>query len=186
MPEEAGDPAGMSAHRLGDLDPAVALGGGQGRSTHSVTMLTAVSKPKVKSVTIRSLSMVFGTPTVGRLNSLWSRWAAPRVSSPPIATKASRPNSLKFARAWGGRSQGFLKGWSVKSRGSCPLGDDPVGLIDVEVDGQLPGRVRAHPSRRPTQVPPSFVTRLDDGTDHRVETGAVAAARRQPTFMNRS
>ena len=37
------------------------------RSTASVTMLMAVSKPKVKSVTIRSLSIVLGMPTIGML-----------------------------------------------------------------------------------------------------------------------
>jgi hypothetical protein len=35
------------------------------RSTASVTMLTAVSNPKEKSVAIRSLSMVLGMPTTG-------------------------------------------------------------------------------------------------------------------------
>ena len=37
------------------------------RSTASVTMLTAVSKPKEKSATIRSLSIVLGMPTTGIL-----------------------------------------------------------------------------------------------------------------------
>ena len=35
------------------------------RSMASVTICTAVSKPKVTSVADRSLSMVFGTPTTG-------------------------------------------------------------------------------------------------------------------------
>ena len=35
------------------------------RSMASVAMLTAVSKPKVKSVPLRSLSMVLGTATTG-------------------------------------------------------------------------------------------------------------------------
>ena len=56
----------------------------------SLAMFTAVSKPKVKSVPDRSLSMVLGTPTTFTPRSA-SLVATPRVSSPPIATRASTP-----------------------------------------------------------------------------------------------
>ena len=66
------------------------------RSMASVAMLTAVSKPKVKSVPERSLSMVFGTPTTltPRPESLV---ATPSVSSPPIATSASTPSLARLS-----------------------------------------------------------------------------------------
>ncbi len=68
------------------------------RSTASVTMLTAVSNPNEKSVTIRSLSMVLGMPTTGKPKSLCSRIATPRVSSPPITIRASSSSRLKLSR----------------------------------------------------------------------------------------
>ena len=66
------------------------------RSIASVAMLTAVSKPKVKSVPERSLSIVFGTPTTCTPRSA-SLVATPRVSSPPIATSASTPSRARFS-----------------------------------------------------------------------------------------
>ena len=57
------------------------------RSMASVAMVTAVSKPKVKSVPLRSLSIVFGTPTMRR-PSLAMRVAAESVPSPPMAMTA--------------------------------------------------------------------------------------------------
>ena len=66
------------------------------RSIASVAMLTAVSKPKVKSVPDRSLSMVFGTPTTFTPRSA-SLVATPRVSSPPIATRASTPSDARLS-----------------------------------------------------------------------------------------
>jgi hypothetical protein len=66
------------------------------RSIASMAMLTAVSKPKVKSVALRSLSMVLGTPTTLTPMSA-SLVATPRVSSPPIATSASTSLLLRFS-----------------------------------------------------------------------------------------
>ena len=60
------------------------------RSIASVAVWTAVWKPKVTSVPERSLSIVFGTPD--RRDPHAHSWlATPRVSSPPIATRASTP-----------------------------------------------------------------------------------------------
>ena len=64
------------------------------RSIASIAMLTAVSKPNVKSVALRSLSIVFGTPTTCTPCSC-SRVATPSVSSPPIATSASTPSAAE-------------------------------------------------------------------------------------------
>ena len=63
------------------------------RSIASVTICTAVSKPKVKSVPPTSLSIVFGTPTMGRPWSACSWRVISIVCSPPIATIASSPCS---------------------------------------------------------------------------------------------
>src|SRR5665213_3204547 len=58
------------------------------RSTASVAIVTAVSKPKQTSVPLKSLSMVFGTPTqfTPRLDSSTE---IDCVSSPPMAMSAS-------------------------------------------------------------------------------------------------
>ena len=66
------------------------------RSIASVAMFTAVSKPKVKSVPDRSLSIVLGTPTTFTPRSA-SLVATPRVSSPPIATSASTPLAARLS-----------------------------------------------------------------------------------------
>src|SRR5680860_1270829 len=59
------------------------------RSIDSRAVLTAVSKPMVKSVPYRSLSMVPGSPTTARLPSRESS-SAPRMEpSPPITTSPS-------------------------------------------------------------------------------------------------
>ncbi len=60
------------------------------RSMASVATMTAVSKPKVRSVEEMSLSMVLGTPTTGIPASASIR-AAVRVPSPPIGIRASMP-----------------------------------------------------------------------------------------------
>ncbi len=66
------------------------------RSIASVAICTAVWKPNVKSVALRSLSIVFGTPTVGKPASLSLR-ATPSVSSPPIGISTSIPRSFSDA-----------------------------------------------------------------------------------------
>ena len=60
------------------------------RSSASVAIETAVSKPKVMSVPAMSLSIVFGTPITWRPSS-WSASAVRSVPSPPITTTASIP-----------------------------------------------------------------------------------------------
>ena len=63
------------------------------RSIASVATVTAVSKPNVACVHDRSLSMVFGTPTIG-IPFLRKRVAIRNAPSPPIAISASPPTSL--------------------------------------------------------------------------------------------
>ena len=66
------------------------------RSIASVATVTAVSKPKVACVHDRSLSIVFGTPTIG-MPFLRKRVAIRKAPSPPIAISASPPTSLEPA-----------------------------------------------------------------------------------------
>ena len=62
------------------------------RSSASVTMATAVSKPKLRSVCARSLSIVFGQPTMGTpFDASWCAMAM--LPSPPMTTIASSPSS---------------------------------------------------------------------------------------------
>ena len=67
------------------------------RSIISVAMLTAVSKPKVRSVPSMSLSIVFGTPTTGT-PSEESQAAAVSVPSPPMGTSTSTPWASSTSR----------------------------------------------------------------------------------------
>ena len=60
------------------------------RSIISVAMLTAVSKPNVRSVSSMSLSIVLGIPTTGT-PACDSRCAAVSVPSPPIGMRTSIP-----------------------------------------------------------------------------------------------
>ena len=78
-------------------------------SMASVAMATAVSYPKVVSVAERSLSMVFGHPTTWMPKSSCNRLATPKVSSPPMATRASTPNSSSLFATFSA-SPSFLYG----------------------------------------------------------------------------
>ena len=68
------------------------------RSMALVATFTAVSKPKVKSVPARSLSMVLGTPTTFTPLPK-SLCATESVSSPPMAIRASQPWCLQVLHA---------------------------------------------------------------------------------------
>ncbi len=70
-------------------------------SMHSIATFTAESNPKVKSVLERSLSIVLGTPTT-LIPICESLWATPRVSFPPIATRASSPSFLMLWTTFSG------------------------------------------------------------------------------------
>ena len=122
------------------------------RSMASVAMLTAVSKPKVKSVPDRSLSMVFGTPTTSTPRSA-SLVATPSVSSPPIATRASTPAEARLSLI---RSTppSILNGLvreeprMVPPRGRMPRHSlTPSSMV-------RPSSGPFHPSRKPTNSKP--------------------------------
>jgi len=101
------------------------------RSIASVAIWTAVSKPNVMSVPPRSLSIVLGTPITGRSCSVCRRAAAPRVSSPPIATSPSRLSVRMFSTISPGpssRPNGFVREERriVPPRGRIPRVDSIV------------------------------------------------------------
>src|SRR4051794_9756759 len=70
----------------------------------SVATCTAVSNPNVMSVAPMSLSIVFGTPSTGSAYSPWRRFAAPSVSSPPMAISPSRCSSSSVSAISAGPS----------------------------------------------------------------------------------
>src|SRR3954451_6258236 len=74
------------------------------RSMASVATCTAVSNPNVMSVAPMSLSIVFGTPSTGSAYSPWRRFAAPSVSSPPMAISPSRCSSSSVSAISAGPS----------------------------------------------------------------------------------
>ena len=70
----------------------------------SVAICTAVVNPNVMSVPTMSLSMVFGTPTMGRLKSWNSLQATVSDPLPPTTTRPSIPMSLNVAATCSGPS----------------------------------------------------------------------------------
>src|SRR3954447_2065782 len=74
------------------------------RSMASVATCTAVSNPNVMSVAPMSLSILFGTPSTGSAYSPWRRFAAPSVSSPPMAISPSRCSSSSVSAISAGPS----------------------------------------------------------------------------------
>ncbi len=144
------------------------------RSMASVAIWTAVSNPKVTSVPDRSLSMVLGTPTTG--SPRWcSRSAAPRVSSPPMATTASSPSAGAVARTRSAPSS-VAKGL-VRDvpRMVPPLGQNGPAPVGVERDGV------AFDETPPAVDDADELVAVMDGTsdhhgpDHRIQSGTVTA-----------
>ena len=83
------------------------------RSIASVAQATALSKPNVKAVAERSLSIDLGTPTTGMPCS-WNCWATARDPSPPMQISPSML-SWCMVRSTSGRSSG-----SSSCRSSIP------------------------------------------------------------------
>ena len=74
------------------------------RSIASVAQATALSKPNVKAVADRSLSIDLGTPTTGMPCS-WNCWATESEPSPPMQISPSR-SSWPMVRSTSPRSSG--------------------------------------------------------------------------------
>ena len=121
------------------------------RSIASVATCSAVSKPKVRSVAPRSLSMVFGTPTTGTPCSACRRDAAPSVSSPPMAISPSTCSPARFRFTVSGppsRLKGLVREVPrmVPPRGRIPRVDSIVSSKCSFSSGPR------HPSRKPTSA----------------------------------
>ena len=114
----------------------------------SVAICTAVLNPKVTSVADRSLSMVLGTPTTATPCSACSRLATPRVSSPPMATRASTSRSARVASTRSGPPS-ILNGLVrdepriVPPRGRVPRSSWTSRGIAVAVDDAAPAVAEA-------------------------------------------
>ena len=145
------------------------------RSIISVAMLTAVSKPKVRSVSSMSLSIVLGMPTTGT-PACDSRCAAVSVPSPPIGMRTSIAVPGEHAL-------------HLRDPGVQPLGGDPGRAQRRPAAGQQTVDGGDVQRRRPVleKAPPAVAEAedlaavvagggADDGSDHGVEAGAVAPA----------
>ena len=125
------------------------------------------------------MSIVFGTPTTGKSCSSWSRAATPSVSSPPIATSASKAfssNVRSTASTPPSSLYGFVR--------DVPMIVPPRGRIPETSRGpsgsSLPSTSPRQPSRTPMTSQPFVVQPPRDGADDRVQPGAVASAGQDP------
>ena len=132
-----------------------------------------------------SLSIVFGTPTIG-MPRLWNSWAIASVPSPPMTTSASRPSLWNISTTAVGVvdacrrlvSTGYANGLPrlVVPRIVPPIRRMPVtslGVSDaraVRLDQAVEAVLEAEHSM------PELVRRLDDGADDGVQAGRIAAA----------
>src|SRR5437588_723276 len=116
-------------------------------SIASMTALTAVSNPMVTSVPRTSLSIVLGMPTTATPSRL-RRHAAPRVSSPPMATTASMPRraSVALMRAIPSASRSGL----VRD---VPRIVPPFGRIPETASRESGTRSSARSPRQPSRTP---------------------------------
>ena len=145
------------------------------RSIASIAMLTAVSKPKVKSVRVRSLSIVLGTPTTLTPRSC-SLVATPRVSSPPIATRASTPRSARLSLICSTPPSTLNGLVREEPRIVPPRGQDPAHLLDAELAGEALERALPAVAEADELEAVLLDALADDGADDGVEPGAVAAS----------
>ena len=123
------------------------------RSIASVAIWTAVLNPNVTSVPSMSLSIVLGTPTIGRPCSVWSLQATLSDPLPPTTINPSRPMSrsddatISTPCAW---SNGLPR--------RVPSTVPPLGRLP-RIVSTVSGRVRrsitpSHASRKPTTSSP--------------------------------
>ena len=145
------------------------------RSMASIAMLTAVSKPKVKSVPDRSLSMVLGTPTTFTPRSA-SLVATPRVSSPPIATRASTPSAARFVLDPLDAAVDLERVGAARAEDGAAAREDAAALLDAEVHRQALERALPAVAVADELEAVHVDALADDGADDRVEAGTVPAS----------
>ena len=135
------------------------------RSIESATVVTAESNPMQASVSGTSLSIVFGTPTTGWASPA-SRPATDRVSSPPIATSASRfrsPNTAVVRAYSSGSRVGFVR-------------DEPSSVPPTASAPSVAGADSGSVSRFSTPAQPSLNPRTLQPSDSALRTTARIAA----------
>ncbi len=146
------------------------------RSMASVATCSAVSKPKVRSVAPRSLSIVLGTPTTGTSCSECSRAAAPSVSSPADGDQPVDVQALQVALEHR-RPVVALEGVGARGAEDRPAArEDPPRRLDRELEVlvlERPAPAVAEANQRVAVVVDALA---HDGADRRVEPRAVAAA----------
>ena len=146
------------------------------RSIASVAMLTAVSKPKVKSVPERSLSMVLGTPTTLTPRSA-SLVATPRVSSPPIATSASTPSRGEVVLDLLDAAVDLERVGAAGAEDGAAARQDAAALLrSPSVHGQALERALPAVAVADELEAVHADALADHRPDHGVEAGAVAAS----------
>jgi hypothetical protein len=127
------------------------------------------------------LSIVFGTPTTGKSCSACSRVATPSVSSPPIATSASRPKPLKWSRTFStppSSLYGFVRvvPMIVPPRGRIPeISRGPSG-------SNTPSTSPRQPSRTPRTSSPRVKERRATARMTALRPGQSPPPVRIPTF----
>ena len=92
------------------------------RSTASMTMLMAVSKPNVKSVADRSLSMVLGTPTIGSFSSCEEPGGDAQRVVAADGDQGVESEPREVLEAAGDVGRAACRGWCATSRGWCRRG----------------------------------------------------------------
>ena len=146
------------------------------RSIASVAICTAVVKPNVMSVPTMSLSMVFGTPTIGRPRSSTSMLATVSEPLPPMTTSASRPMSANVVGD-------LLRAVGVVVRAAPPGAEQRAAARQHAAQraarraASCAVRMHAVPGIEEADELVAVVqlTLADDGADDRVEAGTIAA-----------
>ena len=128
-------------------------------SIASVAICTAVWKPKHTSVSAMSLSIVFGTPTIGMPTSWFKCDATHNEPLPPMTINASTPMSARFCLTCAGpsgKSYGLPRRVPriVPPRGKMPASRATVS--SVERFSSTP----SHASRNPTTESPKSLIAL--------------------------
>ena len=158
------------------------------RSSASVAQATALSKPNVKAVAERSLSIVFGTPITGIPNS-WNCWAIVSEPSPPTQISPHRPSCSTVMPAAASNSTSICWRSSMPARATKrPLLVEPrivppsVEMPDVflllsgmKLTGSTSPSIAAEKADR---LVIELRGRLEHSADHRVQAGTIAATRK--------
>ena len=176
-PGEAGDPAGVAAHGLDDHDAAVALGGGPEAVDglgHDVDRgVEAEGEVGDHQVVVDGL---------GDADDRHAELFVEAVGDAEGVVAADGDEGVEAevleVLADGGQvGVGVLEGVGAGgAEDRAAPGDDAVGLGRRRAGRSCSWTSPRQPSRMPTQRAAGVADPLDDGPDHRVEAGAVAAA----------